>query len=603
MNNKYKIFLSSILIGLLFLSPEFSIAQNEGYTSDPTVIRLIRQGIDAHKNNDFQTAIKFFQEAYALEPANVLVKENLSIAHNNYGKYLTERTDYEKALKEFRLAIYFDKGNKMGDENLDSLLVQRGIKASNPQVRMQLAEKLRSDANFELALVEYEKALSLSKTPDQNIYIGIGDVYYILFLRDGQSTNDINKAIDSYKKALSIKETAKAYIKVGDGFLGMKDVISAIEQYKRAIQLEPLSQDALAANLRGWNEAVRLAPLVAENHIGLASALQLKGDFPNAEEEYNQALKLDPENSIAQKGLNSLAQDKQKARGNQFVEGALKLQSQGKFDEAIQNYVKAIELTPNNASLHYNIGTAFQAKNDFDHAEKAYMKALEMDPKNDKAKSALDSLSKQQSAKKLQELSSRALELQNSGNFQESITAYQAALSFNPNDHSLIYNLGTAFQASGDLTNAQTQYQKAIDLDKGNQTYQNALKILKVQLATPLIQSAINKQTSNDLPGAIADYSKALEYSPDDAQTHFNLATAYQGNNQNDQAISSYLKASQLDPKGQADAFFFLAGIYEEKKVKNSAIENFQKYIQNAPSGTYVNDAKERITYLKTLKP
>ena len=48
--------------------------------------------------------------------------------------------------------------------------------------------------------------------------------------------------------------------------------------------------------------------------------------------------------------------------------------------------------------------------------------------------------------------------------------------------------------------------------------------------------------------------------------------------------------------------FFFLGGIYEEKKNKNSAIENFQKYINNAPSGTYVGDAKERITYLKSLK-
>ena len=141
-----------------------------------------------------------------------------------------------------------------------------------------------------------------------------------------------------------------------------------------------------------------------------------------------------------------------------------------------------------------------------------------------------------------------------------------------------------------------------MDIDKTNQTYLNALKLLKIQQAGPLIQSAISKQTGNDLSGAIADYTKALELSPDDAQTHFNLATAYQANNQPDQAIASYLKASQLDPKGQVDAFFFLGGIYEEKKNKNSAIENFQKYIQNSPTGSYVNDAKERINYLKTAK-
>ena len=128
------------------------------------------------------------------------------------------------------------------------------------------------------------------------------------------------------------------------------------------------------------------------------------------------------------------------------------------------------------------------------------------------------------------------------------------------------------------------------------------MKLLKSNLADPLVQSAISKQSSNDLPGAISDYLKALELVPDDAQTHFNLATAYQANKQNDEAIQSYLKAVQLDAKGQSDALFFLATLYEEKKNNKSAIENYQKYIQAAPTGQYVKDAKEQMNYLKTLK-
>ena len=146
------------------------------------------------------------------------------------------------------------------------------------------------------------------------------------------------------------------------------------------------------------------------------------------------------------------------------------------------------------------------------------------------------------------------------------------------------------------------QYQKALDLDKTNQTYSGAIKLVKEGLASPLVQSAINKQSANDLAGAILDYVKVLEYVPDDAQTLFNLATAYQANKQNDLATQSYLKAAQIDPKGQADAFFFLAALYEENKNNKAAIENYQKYLQNAPTGSYVNDAKERIAYLKTLR-
>lgn len=597
MNKKLYIYLLAIFI--LLFTPTFAQEDNAS-SPNPEIVRLVNDGIERHKNKDYLGALQSFNEALSIEPSNVLVKQNISIAHNNYGKYLAERTDYEKALKEFRLAIYYDVQNKVADQNLDALLSTKGVKASDPNIRAQLGDKLRSDANFDLALVEYQKALSLSKVPDPNLYINVGDIFYIFYLRD-QKYDDIQKAVDLYKKALEIKESAKTHIKVGDGLLGLKDVVGAIDHYKKAIQLEPGYEDAITANIRGWNEAVRLAPLVSENHIGLASSLQLKKDFVSAEEEYNQALKLDPENQIAINGLGALTKEKLKVQSSQFADLGLKLQAESKYDEAIAQYVKAIEISPEDPKLHYNIGTAFQAKEDFEHAERAYKKALELDPANEKAKVALELLAKQQNTKKVQELSGKAVELYNSGNYQEAVSTYLAAVSITSGDASLIYNLGTAYQALGDTTNAKLQYEKASELDKNNQTYLNALKQIKFNLANPFIQSAVNKQTTNDLPGAIADYLMALELLPDDAQTHFNLATAYQANKDTDNAIQSYLKAAQIDPKGQADACFFLGTLYEEKKNNKSAIENYQKYLQNAPAGQYAKEAKERINYLKTI--
>ena len=592
---------SAAFICLFVLGNLFVLAQDD-FETNPGVVKLVNEGVRLHKSKDFIGALKAFEEALSLEPNNVIVRQNISIAHNNQGKYLVERTDYEKALSEFRLAIYFDSTNKIADGNLDALLNEKGVKANDPQARAQLGDKLRADASFELALIEYQKALTLSKISDPNILINIGDIYYILYLRDGQKSDDINKAIDCYKRALEIKETAKAHIKLGDGLLATKDIVTAIDHFKKAIQLEPDSRDALTANVRGWNEAVRLAPLVTENQIGLAIALQAKKDFENAEEEYNQALKLDPSNDIAQRGLQSLQNDKLKLQASKLVEAALKLQSEGKYSEAINQYVKAIEITPSDTKLHYNIGTAFQTIDDFEHAEKAYKKSLELDPNNEKAKAALNLLAKQANDKKVKELSARAVELQNSNNYQEAITTYLAALSIAPNDPSLYYNLGTAYQASGDLNSAQVQYQKALDLDKTNQAYIDAIKSLKSTLADPIIQSAVTKQSANNFSGAIADYLKVLELVPDDAQTHFNLGSAYQANKQTDEAIQSYQKAIQLDAKGQSDALFFLATLYEEKKNNKAAVETYQKYIQLAPLGQYIKDAKERMNYLKTLK-
>ena len=171
---------------------------------NPGVARLVNEGIKLHKNKDYSGALSAFEEALSIEPGNALVRQNLSIAHNNYGKFLVERTDYEKALKEFRFAIFYDSQNKIADANLDALLTERGVKANDPHVRSQLADKLRGDANFELALVEYQKALSLSQTPDPNFIISIGDIYYIIYLRDGQRTDDIYKVLDQLDLILKL---------------------------------------------------------------------------------------------------------------------------------------------------------------------------------------------------------------------------------------------------------------------------------------------------------------------------------------------------------------------------------------------------------------
>lgn len=579
------------------------VLAQEGYTPNTSVINLVNEGIEFHKKKDYENAIKSFEEALLIEPSNTLVKQNISIAHNNYGKYLAERTDYKKALNEFRWALFYDSKNSTADGNLDAVLAKQGVKVDDPLARLQLGDKLREEAEFELALIEYRKAESLSTIPNPVVLISIGDIYYILYLREGQKTDDIHRAIDSYKKALEIKETAKAHVKVGDGLLALRDIVGAIEHYKKAADLEPESPDVLAANVRGWNEAVRLAPLVAENHVGLAQALQLKADFLHAEEEYNQALKLDPGNEAAIRGLESLAKDKKIKQASEHLKLALKLQLEKNYDGAIEEYVKALDITPQDPNIHYNIGTAFQAIGDHEHAEKAYRKSLELSENNERAKDALNNLYKEIEAKKIGDLLTQALELQNSGNYQGAITAYQAAISLKSDDPQLYFNLGTAYQANGNLQEALKQYEKAFELNNQNKDYSDAISLVKETIAKPLADSAVQKQTSGDVLGAINDYKSALEITPRNAQLHFNLATAYQVNSQVDDAINSYTEAVKLDTKSQVDAYFFLATIYEEKKVNQLAIQNYEKYLNNAPTGTYAKDAKERAAYLRTLKP
>ena len=64
------------------------------------VINLNNQGVKALNAGTFSEAVKDFQAALNLDPSYQLARDNLAIAHNNYGLQL--KNDPKKALKEFQ---------------------------------------------------------------------------------------------------------------------------------------------------------------------------------------------------------------------------------------------------------------------------------------------------------------------------------------------------------------------------------------------------------------------------------------------------------------------------------------------------------------------
>jgi len=65
-----------------------------------------------------------------------------------------------------------------------------------------------------------------------------------------------------------------------------------------------------------------------------------------------------------------------------WVDKGDSLNNQGKFDEAIKCYDKAIQLDPKIADAWNNKGESLRNKGKFDEAMKCYDKAIELDPKN-----------------------------------------------------------------------------------------------------------------------------------------------------------------------------------------------------------------------------
>ena len=299
------IFAALFNLNYAFLSC-FALLEKGEQKPEVNVQRFLKKAIKLDKKKNYSEAIQVLNDALLIEPENPKIRQNLSIIHNHYGEFLVENTDNEKAISEFRLALYYDFANKVADSNLDTILINTGIKFYDPLVRTEIGDRLLSNANFKPALVEYKKTLALSQTLDPAILIKIGDIYYTLYSLDEQYPEIITKAKNFYNKALQVEESASVHIKAGDRLLAIEDLNEAINHYRRAVELEPDSQEAIAAYIKGWNEAIRLVPHSAVNHIGLGKVLQLNKDFVNAEKELNYALKLDPQNQSAINALEEL---------------------------------------------------------------------------------------------------------------------------------------------------------------------------------------------------------------------------------------------------------------------------------------------------------
>jgi tetratricopeptide (TPR) repeat protein len=209
-------------------------------------------------------------------------------------------------------------------------------------------------------------------------------------------------------------------------------------------------------------------------HGDLGLLLYNQGRMEEAMEHYHKAIQINPNYSDA---LNNL--------GNALA-------AKGRFDEAIENYRKAIQIKPNNSEALDNLGTALAAKGQSDEAIENFCKAIQIDPNNSEA---LDNLGVALAAR---------------GRFDEAIKNYYKAIQIDPNNSEARYNLGNALAAKGRFDEAIENYRRAIQINPNDCEVLNNLGI------------ALAAQGRFD--EAIKNYHKAIQINPNFSEALNNLA-------------------------------------------------------------------------------
>jgi tetratricopeptide (TPR) repeat protein len=264
--------------------------------------------------------------------------------------------------------------------------------------------------------------------------------------------------------------------------------------------------------------------------------------------------------------------------------------------DALPILQRAIQLMPDDADTHCDLGTALRLRGDLAGALAHYQRTLELRPDHMAA----------------------MVELANSlhfcGRFLEAAATYRRVLNIAPAVAELHNNLGNALKNLGQLTAALASYNRALvinpDFAEAHSNRGNALRGLgRFEEATISCRCALAAkpdfaEAHNNLGNALKDlgrlddalasYRRALELEPSFADAHCNMGNAFRDVGRLQDALASYGRALELEP-ALAEAYNNLGNVQLDLMLLNEAEASYRQALALRPDYVHAHTALARV--------
>ena len=376
----------------------------------------------------------------------------------------------------------------------------------------------------------------------------------------------VDKKIDQAKRAFE-KSLAldKSFV---SAYIGLAEVASQLGQPKaikrnldQALGIAPANPFALLSRARYYYSerryedaevdlklAVKANPTFTKAYVTLGDLYANVGKNPQqAIDAYIKALEINPGHA-----------------GARFALGAVYKRTE-QNDLAIEQYEKVAVLQPENPIAYYQVGQIRLADKDYSAARKMYDRALKIDARFAPAHIGLGDAAS------------------GANRPDEAVSHYEDALVINSENTEANYKMGLLKQSQGDLVAAKKFYLVAVEKDPKLVAALNNLAWISIEL-------------NEDLKQSVKWAEQALALIPQSSAIMDTLGWAYYANGDKKKALKVLLDAKSIK-SDSASVLYHLAVVQADLGEKDLAKQNFDRVIQNVES-RYAEKAQEELDKL-----
>lgn len=256
--------------------------------------------------------------------------------------------------------------------------------------RESLAKLYKLLSRNDEAVIEYRKAIELNPT-NGLLHNDLGILYY--------NMDRNQEAVASYKNSLLyIPTDPVVHSNIGLAYEAMGELEKALSAYKESIGLDPTYEPAhqysaiVNNNLGRFTDAldaarraIELNPDDARAHFEAGKALWNLNDRDGAETHFSKALTLDPSlESVIAEITGTTLPPTEPTDGEYLTEAdkhyntGTDLLNEGRYEEAIPEFKRAIELDDSDPDFHNNLGLCYLRLERYDEAKPEFYRCLEL---------------------------------------------------------------------------------------------------------------------------------------------------------------------------------------------------------------------------------